>query len=264
MAPRNARQHRPVLRLAALGCIATLTLVGCATLPPEEDPVQIRLNDLDTRLAKIERVVTNQSLLELSQRIDALQAEVRSLRGQAEELDNGTEAARKQQRDLYADLDKRLAALESGGVATAPAATGAALPPATGGSAGDAPQLAYGRAFDALKAANYPLAIAGFRSFLGTYPRHELADNAQYWLGEAYYVTRDYDNALAAFARVGSEWPDSSKAADALLKVGYSQFELKRYREARESLTAVGTRFAGTDAARLAAERLRRIPEGSR
>lgn len=250
-----------MLRLAAMGCIASLTLVGCATLPPEEDPVQIRLNDLDTRLAKIERVVTNQSLLELSQRIDALQAEVRSLRGQAEELDNGTEAARKQQRDLYADLDKRLAALESGGTATA--APGAAMPPATGGT-GDAPQIAYGRAFDALKAANYPLAIAGFRSFLGTYPRHELADNAQYWLGEAYYVTRDYDNALAAFARVGSEWPASSKAADALLKVGYSQFELKRYREARESLTAVGTRFAGTDAARLAAERLRRIPEGSR
>ena len=94
-----------------------LALAGCATVPPEEDPVQIRLNDLDTRLAKIERVVTNQSLLELSQRIDALQAEVRTLRGQTEELDNGTEAARKQQRDLYADLDKRLAALESGGAA---------------------------------------------------------------------------------------------------------------------------------------------------
>jgi tol-pal system protein YbgF len=242
-----------------------LTLVGCATLPPEEDPVQIRLNDLDTRLAKIERVVTNQSLLELPQRIDALQAEVRSLRGQAEELDNGSEAARKQQRDLYADLDKRLAALESGGATTAAvAATSGAAPVATAGVATDAPQLAYGRAFDALKAANYPVAIAGFRSFLGTYSRHELADNAQYWLGEAYYVTRDYDNALAAFARVGSEWPASSKAADALLKMGYAQFELKRYREARETLTAVGQRFPGTDAARLAAERIRRIPEGSR
>ena len=97
-----ARQPGSVFRLAGVGCVAALTLalVGCATLPPEEDPVQIRLNDLDTRLAKIERVVTNQSLLDLSQRIDALQAEVRSLRGQAEELDNGTQAARKQQRDL--------------------------------------------------------------------------------------------------------------------------------------------------------------------
>jgi len=261
-----ARQPGSVFRLAGVGCVAALTLalVGCATLPPEEDPVQIRLNDLDTRLAKIERVVTNQSLLDLSQRIDALQAEVRSLRGQAEELDNGTQAARKQQRDLYTDLDKRLLALESGGTAIAPAAAGTAPLTATGGAPADAPQLAYGKAFDALKAANYPVAIAGFRGFLGTYSRHVLADNAQYWLGEAYYVTRDYDNALAAFSRVGSEWPTSSKAADALLKVGYSQFELKRYREARESLTEVGTRFPGTDAARLAAERIRRIPEGSR
>lgn len=259
------RHSSAARRLAAVGCLAVLPLTfsGCATLPPEEDPVQIRLNDLDTRLAKIERVVTNQSLLELSQRIDALQAEVRSLRGQTEELDNGTEAARKQQRDLYADLDKRLAALESGGAAAADSLAGSALPTA-GGATADAPQIAYGRAFDALKAASYPAAIAGFRSFLGTYSRHELADNAQYWLGEAYYVTRDYDNALAAFSRVGSEWPNSSKAADAQLKVGYSQFELKRFREARETLTAVGTRFPGTDAARLAAERIRRIPEGSR
>lgn len=248
-----------------MGGVLVLALAGCATVPPEEDPVQIRLNDLDTRLAKIERVVTNQSLLELSQRIDALQAEVRTLRGQTEELDNGTEAARKQQRDLYADLDKRLAALESGGVA-ATAAGGAGLAAAVpaSGSATDAPQVAYGRAFDALKASNYPAAISGFRSFLGNYSLHELADNAQYWLGEAYYVTRDYDNALAAFSRVGSEWPTSSKAADALLKVGYSQFELKRYREARETLTAVGQRFPGSDAARLAAERIKRIPEGPR
>ena len=98
------------------------------------------------------------------------------------------------------------------------------------------------------------------KEFLARYPDHELADNAQYWLGEAYYVTRDYDNAIGAFETVGRRWPDSPKAADALLKLGFSQFELKRFPQARQSLTEVGRRHPGTEAARLAQERLKRIP----
>ncbi len=46
-------------------------MAGCASTPPEEDPVQIKLNDLDTRLARIERVVANQSLLDLANQDEA-------------------------------------------------------------------------------------------------------------------------------------------------------------------------------------------------
>jgi len=247
--------------LSAAACVLALT--GCATLPPEEDPVQIRLNDQDARLGRVERVVNNQSLLELSQRIDALQAELRQLRGQTEEAANGVESARKQQRDLYADLDRRLAALEAGTAAAAGGATavggGAGVAGTGGGAAGDAAELAYGRAFDALKQGSYPAAITGFGGFLRDHPQHELADNAQYWLGQAHYVTRDYPNAITAFNRVVAQWPDSSKASDALLKVGLSQLELKRTAEERRTLEDVRSRFPGTDAARAAAERLQRL-----
>lgn len=237
-------------------------LAGCATLPADEDPLQIRLNDLDTRLGRLERVVNNQSLLELSQRIDALQAEVRQLRGQAEEAENGVAATRKQQRDLYADLDRRLVALEAGGAA---AGAGAGTPGGGEGvgsasPAADAAAQAYGRAFDALKQGQYPAAIAGFTSFLRDHPQHELADNAQYWLGQAHYVTRDYPQAMTAFNRVVAQWPDSSKASDALLKVGYSQLELQRTADARRTLEEVRSRFPGTDSARAATERLQRLP----
>jgi tol-pal system protein YbgF len=241
-------------RALSLSCVASFALAGCATLPPEEDPVQIRLNDQDARLGRVERVVNNQSLLELSQRIDALQAELRQLRGQAEEAENGVAATRQQQRDLYADLDRRLAALEAG---TAAAAGGAAA--VAGAAAGDAAELAYGRAFDALKQGSYPAAISGFTGFLRDHPQHELADNAQYWLGQAYYVTRDYPNAVTAFNRVVAQWPDSTKASDALLKVGFSQLELKRTAEARRTLEDVRSRYPGTDSARAAAERLQRL-----
>ena len=249
-------------RALTLAGVAAFALAGCATLPPEEDPVQIRLNDQDARLGRVERVVNNQSLLELSQRIDALQAELRQLRGQAEEAENGVAATRKQQRDLYADLDRRLAALEAGTAAAAAGATavGGGAGAGTGGAAaGDAAELAYGRAFDALKQGSYPAAISGFAGFLGDHPQHELADNAQYWLGQAYYVTRDYPNAIAAFNRVVAQWPDSSKASDSLLKVGFSQLELKRTADARRTLEDVRSRYPGTDSARAASERLQRL-----
>lgn len=241
-------------RIAMALLISGATLAGCAAVPPEEDPVQIKLAEVDGRVQRIERVVSNQSLLELAQRIDALQAENRTLRGRIEELENGTASLRKQQRDLYSDLDRRM-----GEVNAASAAAGTPGATASGGE-----QAAYTQAFDALKASNYAAAVDGFRSFLTTYPQAQLADNAQYWLGEAYYVMRDYQNAATAFRTVLDRFPQSRKAPDALLKLGYAQYELKRYADARTALTDVTRRYPDSEAAKLAAERLRRIPAEQR
>jgi len=241
-----------------LAAAAVLTLLaGCVTTPPEEDPVQIKLRELDGRIQRIERVVANQSLLDLAQRVDASQTELRTLRGRLEELENGSEALRKQQRDLYADLDKRV-----GAIGTQVPAIGAGVGGGVPGAANE--QQAYTTAFDALRTSNYPTAISGFNEFLATYPQSEFADNARYWLGEAYYVTRDYKNAAAAFGTLLQVSPNSRKAPDALLKLGYTQFELKELAAARATLTDVTRRFPGTDAARLAGERLARIPAASR
>jgi tol-pal system protein YbgF len=242
-----------MLKISAVLLIAVLA--GCSLTRSEEDPVQVKLNDLDARLTKLERVMSNQSLLDMAHNQDALQAEVRTLRGQVDELQNGAEAMRKQQRDLYADLDRRLAARSAAAPLGAQGASGAA----PGGSA-PADQAAYVQAFEALKSANYPVAIAGFKQYLASYPTSDLADNAQYWLGEAYYVTRDYDNAAVAFRAVGERWPNSRKAPDALVKLGFTQFELKHFSEARAALTQVTQRYPDSDAARLATERLKRLP----
>ena len=239
-------------RIVIVPLILSALASGCATVPPEEDPVQIKLNEIDGRVGRIERVVSNQSLLDLAQKVDSLQAENRQLRGRLEELENSSEALRKQQRDLYSDLDKRVGQIGTGGSA------GTAGGGAVGGGGPD--QAAYTQAFDALKTGNYPTAITGFRNYLQTYPQGPLADNAQYWLGEAYYVSKDYPNAAFAFKTVVDQYPTSRKAADALLKLGFAQFEMKRYGEARTTLTDVTRKFPDSDAARLAGERLRRIP----
>src|SRR5580693_2213987 len=104
---------RSMLKFSVVLLVVMLT--GCSLTRSEEDPVQVRLNDLDARLTKLERIMSNQSLLDMAQHLDAVQAEVRTLRGQVDELQNGAEAVRKQQRDLYADLERRMA--EHGGAA---------------------------------------------------------------------------------------------------------------------------------------------------
>jgi len=250
------------------------TLVGlsllqsaCAT-NPAEDPLQIKLNDIDTRLGGVERVVSNQSLVDMSRRLDALEAQLREQRGSLEVLQNGSESERKQQRDLYADLDKRIAVLEGRLKAAASTDTAAVGPVAQDASAGAGPpgddQAAYNHAFDTLKGGNYGESVKAFKAFMSDYPASALLDNAQYWIGEAYYVTRDYEHAAQAFRTVGERWPSSRKAPDALLKLGYTQFEQKHLAEARDTLNAVVKRFPGSEAARLAQERLQRLPPEAR
>ncbi|MEO8018643.1 MAG: tol-pal system protein YbgF [Pseudomonadota bacterium] len=235
--------------------LATLA-VGCATAP-EDDPVYIRMNDLDARVQRIERVLTNQSLLELAQRIDALQADLRTMRGEVELLQNQTEGGKNQSRNLYSDLEKRLAALETlGGVGGGAVQGGAAVAPALGGSA----QATYDAAMAALRTGNYDRAIVTFREVVTNYPTGDLASNAQFWIGESYYTRGDLESAITAYRKVLSDWPESRKAPDALVKLGFSLSDLKRTAEARNTLEDVVRKYPGTSAAQLAADRLKRLP----
>jgi tol-pal system protein YbgF len=230
-------------------------VAGCASTPPEEDPVVQKLTELDSRLLRIERVLANNSLLDLSQRIEAAQAEARTLRGQLDELQHQVQQAQTQQRDMYSDVDRRLSALEGGSGAAAAAGAGVAALPVPQGD----DRANYQAAFDLLKDGKYPEAIAGFKQFLTTFPTSALADNAQYWLGEAHYVNKQYTDALRDFRTVLEKYPDSRKTPDALLKIGFCNYELKNYAEARSSLNQVVQRFGDTTAARLASQRIAKM-----
>ncbi|HTX24292.1 MAG TPA: tol-pal system protein YbgF [Steroidobacteraceae bacterium] len=237
--------------------IAMITLAGCATTPEEDPILQDKLNNLDSRTDRIERVISNQSLLNMAQSIDALQDQVRVLQGRIDELENENDALRKQQLAFYADLDHRISQMGAGGASGAPAASSpSAIAPGT-------EQSAYMQALDLLKNGKYPEAASALQQFLATYPKSALADNAQYWIGESYYGARDYAKAAGAFQAVLDQWPNSSKAPDALLKLGYTQFEMKQYDKARATLNDVTHRFPGTSAARLATDQLRMLSAGA-
>lgn len=224
--------------------------------------MQIKLKDLDTRLARIEKVMANQSLLEVANQLEALRSDVRAMHNDVDQLNNAMDASRKQQRDLYADLDQRVKNLDSRGAAAAGAAAGVAAGN-TAASTPNAPDAgsgedknSYQSAFNLLKDGQYDRAIVAFQKFLVAYPDSSLADNAQYWLGEAYYVNKAYPEAQSAFQRVVDKYPQSRKLGDALLKIGYCRYEMKQWESAREVLGQVVARFTDTPAARLAQQRL--------
>lgn len=118
-------------------------------------------------------------------------------------------------------------------------------------------QRAYDDAFQALKNLEYADAAQQFKDFLNQYPDSDLADNAQYWLGESYYVTRNYEIALGAFETLSERYPDSSKAGDGLLKIGFTHYELKQYDQARAALEQVQQAYPNSTLSRLAESRLR-------
>jgi len=120
-----------------------------------------------------------------------------------------------------------------------------------------AQQAAYDEAFQALKELRYADAAEAFRSFIDQYPDSDLAGNAQYWLGESYYVTRNYEIALEAFQGLVRGYPDSTKRGDGLLKIGFTHYELEQYDQARAALEQVKDEFPDSTLARLAESRLR-------
>ena len=74
-------------------------------------------------------------------------------------------------------------------------------------------------------------------------------------------MTRQFDQAMAEFQRVPAEYPQSPKAADALLKIGYIQYERRQFAEARQTLNNLKSTWPDSPAARLADNRLRRMQE---
>ena len=114
----------------------------------------------------------------------------------------------------------------AGPVALADPLPGLPAPPQSAATvalpAGDA-ETQYNYAYGILQSGNYADAEAAFRSFLAENPTHGLASNAQYWLGETFYVRGRFGEAAEAFASGYRLFPDGSKVVDSLLKLGMSQ-----------------------------------------
>jgi len=284
--------------------------------PPPAPTFSERQLPLEQRLIRLERMVDNRALLEMMSRIEDMQVEVQTMRGELEMQRHEFEGIKQRQRDLYLDIDRRMLQLEQSASSapapqpaptvgfapqppranvaaqpamTAPAASTAASAPFTsmppvaaaaptlGGGSGQPPvapvaapapvaaidplqeQSAYQQALNILREGRYDEAIVAFQSFLSRFQGSQYSGNAQYWIGEANYVSHRYPLAVEEFQKVVASFPDSSKVPDAMLKIGYTFYELKSWDQARQTLGTLVERFPKTTAAQLADNRLHRM-----
>src|SRR5258705_1679888 len=173
-------------------------------------------------------------------RLNQLQQAITLLTGQIEQLQYRNQQLQQQMEKMQADYEFGLEQMEKGSrpggaaprpaaprgnLAAAPPAPGAPSPSAAGTANGD---QQYHDAFKKLQDGDYAGAEKGFKTFLQSNPRHVLAGNAQYWLGETFYARRDYQNAVTAFAEGYKVYKTSPKGPDNLLKLGVTLAVLGR------------------------------------
>lgn len=236
-------------------------LLGCIFLatPVAAQSTRERLTNLEATVQRLERLLENNQAIQtdLLRRITELQEQNQTLRNDIDQLQFASDQGADRQRQLYLDLDSRLQALEARGGAVAATGTAAAAEGSSEPVLSDSE--AYQAAFDQLKAGRYQEAQESFAAFLADYPASELRGNAQYWLAETHYVTQDFSTALGKFQTVIAEYPTTRKIPDAWLKVGFCNYELQRWDDARQALNIVVARYGESTAARLAEQRLQQM-----
>ena len=245
------------MRLSAIAVLAALCLIASAGAAE--------------KAAVSADTTRREALADMFLQLEQAQAELRELRGKVEVQAHEVEALKARQRDLIADIDRRLSELERRGAAPA---EGAAAREAAAGTApavaGAVPanlaqeQQEYDAAFALLKQGQHERAGKRFREFIKTHPKSPLAGNAQLWVAESAYVVRNFKQALVEFSKVIQDYPDSPKVSAALLKVGHTYYELADWSKARETLNQVITRYPNTPEARLAEQRLAKMKKEGR
>jgi tol-pal system protein YbgF len=222
----------------------TVMLVVLAAFPAQS-VLAISTSD---RLANIERKLDARGLQDMLNRMDQLQQELQRLRGDLEVQAHTLKDIQHRQREQYLDIDRRLQQLENPSVGgppgaantfppmtTAPVTVPPLTPPPAKPPAALVPgsieqigeQAEYDTALAILREGRYTEAAQAFKKFLADHPGSTYADNANYWLGEAYYVTRNFDKAQRAFQGLVDTFPQSAKVPGSRLKLAYNIYEKK-------------------------------------
>lgn len=264
--------------------IALFGGVTCSVVLAAGNPASV-----EDRLNRIERLVNSKGLVDVMVRVESLQNEMQNLVGEIELQKHTLDEIKKRQRDLYLDVDRRILQIERGSgsstssvrvTETSPVSVTensastvsepavAATPIISSSNAATTPretkkkegeQVAYQKAFDLLRALRYAKATQAFRQFLSDYPDGRYAHIAQYWLAETSYHTRKFSIAVEDYQALINQYPKSPKRADALLKIGYSQFELKLFSQAKSVLQKLIQSYPGTTEAGQAENLLQKI-----
>jgi tol-pal system protein YbgF len=220
------------------------------------DSLEETLNLLQQRFAAIEkmelgegekRAFLGESLGSINDTLDTLKNSLESMDGEVAELkesQRSIDVAMDEFRESERSIDERLSRLE--------------VRPIQKEKKEETPDPAtlYMEGYHDTMDKNFTGAMETFERFLAQFPDHELADNAQYWMGEIYYARGDWERAILEFDKVVKKYPAGDKVADSLLKQGYSFEKLGDMKTAKILLRRVVEEFPQSETAKRAKERL--------
>jgi tol-pal system protein YbgF len=233
-----------------------------------DDDARKQVKQLEVRIVKLEQALAAaeadkeqyiRSTLDLQIQMEALNAELRKLRGQNEEFTHNLQDAEKRQKDFYIDLDTRLRRIEAGEVAAKAASTDHV------GSSNDVSPdpVSENRAFEAAytfyKAENYQAATTSFSELLKKYPQTVHEANVLYWMGNAYFLQKDCKNSVNSYQSLIAKYQDHPRVQEAMLNIADCQLDLKNKTAAKKTLKQLISQFPGSDASEKAKKRLASI-----
>lgn len=213
------------------------------------------------------------------QRLNDLEQSVRGLTGQVETFGHDLQTIKDKLNQLETETNFRLNQLEGngggkppgGGPEVAPPPAGGKSPepgagpgPKTPGAIGEAPDAPpgsnaeglYNAAMDHLTKAEYDDALTGFQQVVKSYATTDYAAQAQYWIGDIYYVRKDWEKAALAFAAVLKTYPQAGRGPESMLKLGLSLLSLNKKDQGCGALKAIKQKYpSASDAILSRAER---------
>ncbi len=228
-----------------------MTAAAAVMMVTAATPSWALFGDDEARKAILELREKTQTLqnaqMQLANQIDALREQNAQLTGRVEKLTNDLTLQQRSVRDLFGNLDKRVAAFES------------QMETVDGKSVTVTPEerRRYDLALALFSEGQYAESEALLRSLVTDYPKSGYLASALCWLGNALYAQGSYSESLKVQQRVVKEFPQDARASEAMLSIASSYTALNRKKEAVDTLQNVVKQYPGTQAAQIASERLK-------
>ncbi|BCS97341.1 tol-pal system protein YbgF [Desulfoluna limicola] len=260
------------MKLKAIACLLVgLSVSGCA-LQKDYVALQGRLTTLEDELRQsrtlsqgVEEKVTSKNA-RLINRMEGLDEELRTLRGELEESlhhstqlsTNNTDMSQAlgELRASVEELSRKLSRLEAFTgyePSDAPPPAGAVPLDPTAKPTAKSTYMDAKKAFDAGKMDE---AKTGFASVVETFPTSDSADNAQFWIGEIYYREKWYQKAILEYQKVIENYPNGNKVPAAYLKQGLAFETLGETENAHLILGELLRKYPDTAEASIARKKL--------